>query len=362
MRLHYLDRIRVILTILVIAHHSALTYGATGDWFLKLAPAQGAAVLVLDLFAALVRAFAMGFFFFVAGYLMPVSHDIRGSKDYARERLIRLGVPTLVFGLVIGPLTVAIAGNGYRFPQLSLEAMMTFHFVLGPMWMTLALLVFSIAYMVRRRLVAPPARRRRPIPDHGTWITAVLALGIASLVLRPLSPSGTGFLGLELDRLPFYALLFVVGLTAERFGWLDRLRRRHARPWMIAAIVAVPLLPLTWIVWDALGYPSAAGGSSFLTVLQAFWEPVVAWGVIAAALRYFRKRQDEPDRRWSYLARQSYGAFILHPLVLVSTALFLDPVPLPPTLKFLVLAVSGCVLSFAFAAGLRRVRIVRRAV
>lgn len=362
MRLHYLDRIRVILTILVIAHSSALTYGAAGGWFLKLAPAQGASAIILDLFAAVVQAFAMGFFFLIAGFLAPVSHDLRGSRDYLRERLTRLGAPALVFWLVIGPLTVAVAGNGFRFAEPWLDAVLSFRLVFGPMSLTLVLLIFSLAYVGHRRLGAAPSRKRRPIPDHGTWIAAVIAMGCTSLLLRPVSPSGTGFLGGELEHIPFYMLLFMAGLTAERFGWFNKLGRRRKRSWLVAAVVAIPLLPLSWIAWDALGYPRTGNGFSFPTVLQAFWEPLVAWGLIAATLRYFRKRQDQPDRRWSYLARQSYGAFILHPLVLVSTSLLLEPIPLPASLKFVVLAISGCVLSFAFAAALRRIRVVRRAV
>lgn len=29
----HLDRLKVMLTVLVVFHHAAITYGATGDWF-----------------------------------------------------------------------------------------------------------------------------------------------------------------------------------------------------------------------------------------------------------------------------------------------------------------------------------------
>jgi hypothetical protein len=34
----YIDRLRSVMTVLVILHHSAITYGAIGGWFWREAP------------------------------------------------------------------------------------------------------------------------------------------------------------------------------------------------------------------------------------------------------------------------------------------------------------------------------------
>lgn len=362
MRAHFIDRIRVILTILVIAHHSAITYGANGGWFVRLAPTEGPTSLLLTIFVAVNQAFFMGFFFLIAGCFTPISYDLRGWADFSRERLLRLGLPVLVFGFLIGPLTVAIAGNGLDFVRPWITGMTALDFVIGPMWFALALLVFSLGYVVRRRFFPIPSRKRQPIPDHGTWITAALGVGLAALVVRQVTPVGTEILGFQLAYFPSYVFLFVTGLVIERFGWLENVKRRHAMPWLVAAMIAIPLLPLAMVVGQALGQTTFATGFSLPAVFYAFWEPVVAWGIIAGALWFFRRRWGEPNRRWTYLSRQSYGAFILHPPVLVSTALVLEPVPVPAFVKFVMLVFVGSVVSFGLAAVLRRLRIIRRIV
>ena len=363
MRAYFLDRIRVILTILVIAHHSAITYGASGSWFVKLAPGEGPAALGLTLFAAVNQAFFMGFFFLIAGYLTPSSYDRKGRAAYMRDRLLRLGVPVLVFGFVIGPLTAAIAASrGWDFGERWLSLMGGFRFVIGPMWFPYALLVFSLAYVAWRRLVPMKPGPRRPIPPQRVWIASALGVGLAALVIRQFVPVGAEILNLQLGYFASYVFLFTVGCIGERYGWLERVKQRHAMPWLIALAVAVPLLPVAMIIGEAIGQTDFSTGFSLPAIFYAFWEPVVAWGVIAGSLWYFKLRWDVPSRRWSYLARQSYGAFILHPPVIVAIALAMEPLVLPPLVKFLLLASTGAVLSFALAALIRRIRPVRRVV
>lgn len=363
MRAYFLDRIRVILTILVIAHHSAITYGASGSWFIKLAPEHGPSALALTLFVAVNQAFFMGFFFLISGYLTPSSYDRKGWAAYARDRLLRLGLPVLVFGFIIGPLTVAIAeSRGWDFLSRWLALMGQFRFVMGPMWFAYALLIFTLAYVLWRRFVPVRPGPKRPIPDTLWWVIAALGVGLAALIIRQFVPAGEEVLNLQLGYFASYVFLFVVGCIAERYGWLESVKRRHALPWLIALVIALPLLPVALIVGQSLGQTGFATGFSFPAIFYAFWEPVVAWGVIAGSLWYFQLRWGERDRRWGFLSRQSYGAFILHPPVIVSVALLMGPLPLPAVVKFLLLAAAGTVISFTAAWAMRKIPLVRSVV
>jgi fucose 4-O-acetylase-like acetyltransferase len=363
MRAYFLDRIRVILTILVIAHHSAITYGASGSWFIKLAPEDSPSALPLTLFVAVNQAFFMGFFFLVSGYLTPSSYDRKGWSSYTRDRLLRLGLPVLVFGFVLGPLTVAIADSrGWDFVPQWMGLMGQMRFVMGPMWFAYALLIFTLAYVLWRRIVAVKPGPRRPIPNQVTWLLAALGVGLAALIIRQFVPVGEEVLNLQLGYFASYVFLFAVGCIAERYGWLENVKRRHAMPWLIALVVAIPLLPVALLVGESLGQTNFATGFSFPAIFYAFWEPVVAWGVIAGALWYFPLKWGERDRRWGFLSRQSYGAFILHPPVIVSLALLMVPVQLPDFAKFLLLVQSGTVVSFALAWAMRKIPFIRNVV
>jgi len=363
MRAYFLDRIRVILTILVIAHHSAITYGASGSWFIKLAPEDGPSALILTLFVAVNQAFFMGFFFLISGYLTPSSYDRKGWAAYMRDRLLRLGLPVLVFGFVIGPLTVAIADTrSWDFVPQWMGLMGQLRFVMGPMWFAYALLIFTLGYVLWRRFVPLAPGPKQPIPDHVSWILSALGVGFAALVIRQFVPVGAEVLNLQLGYFASYVFLFVVGCVAERYGWLENVKRRHAMPWLIALVVAIPLLPVALILGEALGQTNFATGFSFPAVFYAFWEPVVAWGVIAGALWYFPLKWGERDRRWGFLSRQSYGAFILHPPVIVSVALLMEPLPFPAIVKFPLLVAAGTVISFALAWAMRKLPLVRNVV
>jgi fucose 4-O-acetylase-like acetyltransferase len=363
MRAYFLDRIRVVLTVLVIAHHSAITYGASGGWFLKLAPGEGPTALGLTLLVAVNQAFFMGFFFLISGYLTPSSYDRKGWAPYLRDRLLRLGLPTLVFGFVLGPLTVAIAqSRGWGFMESWLSMMRQFRFEIGPMWFAYALLVFSLAYVAWRHLVPVKPGPKRPIPSMGVWIGSALAVGLAALVMRQFVPVGAEVLNLQLGYFASYVFLFAVGCVAERYGWLEKVKQRHAMPWIVAAVIAIPLLPVALLVSETFGAVEFSTGFSFPAVFYALWEPVVAWGVIAGALWYVQMRWGERDRRWGFLSRHSYAAFILHPPVIVTLALLIEPLPLPIILKFVLLVLSGTITSFGLAWLVRKIPLLRSVV
>jgi hypothetical protein len=56
--------------------------------------------------------FVMGSFFFIAGLLTPGSLARRGTSGFVRARLVRLGVPLVVWVLVIWPLLMSVMEQG----------------------------------------------------------------------------------------------------------------------------------------------------------------------------------------------------------------------------------------------------------
>jgi hypothetical protein len=59
----------------------------------------------------------MGFLSLLAGYFTPGSLERKGYARFLGDRFLRLGLPLLAFGLILGPLTVAMVaaaeGNGF---------------------------------------------------------------------------------------------------------------------------------------------------------------------------------------------------------------------------------------------------------
>ena len=369
----YIDRLRSVMTAMVILHHTAITYGAPGGWFwTELRPSGSLSSVLLTLFVSTNQAYFMGFFFLLAGYFTPPSLERKGYKRFLCDRFLRLGLPLLAFGLVLGPLTAAIVtaarGDGF-WPTIEVLWQRK-DFINGPLWFAEALLIFDLGYCGWRAAFGPSpgdTRRRklRPVPGPGMWLLSALAIGAAALAIRQFVPVGKNVFGLQLGYFAGYIFLFAVGIAAARSDWLRKLTWKTARPALFVALFAWPTMPLAilYVVSTNAGAKSNfSGGLTWPAVLYAFWEPFVAWGLIAAWLLIFREYMNRPSRFWDWLNRRAYAVYIIHPPVLVAIALLLHVWTAPAMLKFAVVGALACVASWLWSDPLVRLPGVRRVV
>jgi len=368
----YIDRLRSVMTAFVILHHTAITYGAIGGWFYyELKPSGAPSSLLLTLFCATNQAYFMGFFFLLAGYFTPGSLERKGYARFLGDRLLRLGVPLLAFVFILGPVTAGLVtayeGKGF-WPTL---AYLWDHAVIinGPLWFAQALLIFSAGYccwrVLAREPLAPPARAPRPVPSGRWWLLSAIAVGMGALLIRQVVPAGVNVIGLQLGYFSSYVFLFAIGIAAWKRDWFRGLEWRHARPWLIGLLVSWPALPIGIFVAEAVygpGKASFGGGLAWPAVLYAFWEPLVAWGLIAAWLLVFRAFMNRPSPFWSWLNRRAYAVYIIHPPVLVGVSLLLHAWIAPALLKFCVTGALACTACWLLADPLVRLPGVRRVV
>lgn len=132
-----LDALRAAVTLLVVFHHCAITYGAIGGWYYhEIAPSRSAGSILLILFCTVNQAFFMGLFFLLAGYFTPPALARKGATRFVIARLLRLGLPLLFYGLVLGPATIALAQTSRGRPFFgTLERLWKRGtFENGPMW------------------------------------------------------------------------------------------------------------------------------------------------------------------------------------------------------------------------------------
>ncbi|TAG25310.1 MAG: acyltransferase [Burkholderiales bacterium] len=361
----YIDRLRVLLTGLVIFHHTAITYGASGGWFYReRATDASASSQLLTLFCAVNQSFFMGAFFLLAGLYVPTALERKGAKTFLKERLVRLGLPVLAFGLLLGPLTVMLARlrDGSRsapiFEKLPL-------FELGPLWFPWSLLLFSMGYVLLRAFF-PKAQLRlqTPMPSNAAWMRAAIGVGLAALLLRQWVPVGHSVLGLQLGYFASYVFLFSLGCAAASRDWIERLSWPQARLWLIVSLLAIPLLPMA--ISLAARISSApqnfSGGLNISSITYAFWEPLVAWGIIAALLVVFRQRFNFAHARWDRWGRQAYGAFVVHAPITVALSTALSGWAAPALVKFALIGSLAVITSFFVSGVMLRAKWVQRAL
>jgi peptidoglycan/LPS O-acetylase OafA/YrhL len=348
-----IDALRASLILLVVFHHAAITYGAVGLWFYKeIEPSRTLSSFILMLFCSYNQAFGMGLFFLIAGSLTPGAIARHGAQGFLRERLLRLGAPLLVFILVLGPITAALAETvQHGYPFFAVLGWIASHALIipGPMWFVEALLIFSAAYVALRAVIGPARlERARPFPSNAILAASALGTGAAAFLLRLRWPLGTEFLGLQFGYFASYVVLFAGGCLGAKGRWLENVPTKRLWSWRwvsLAAAVAYALVIL-------------AGGWS--DAFYAFWEPLFAWGVILSLLVFFQRRFAELSPIWQKLARRSYLIYIIHPPILVGVSLAMRALAAPALVKFALAGTAACALCFIAAGALLTIPAVRR--
>ena len=144
----------MILISLVIALHTAITYGAIGDWT-YVDPAQSEITSILLTFVTtIVQAFSLGLYFFISGYFTPGSYDHKGLARFWKDRLLRLGIPLLLYTFALSRIPTYIAGVARGEESASFWQYFGRTFITGadegPTWFIFALLLFLVGYTLWR--------------------------------------------------------------------------------------------------------------------------------------------------------------------------------------------------------------------
>jgi glucan biosynthesis protein C len=369
-RLAYLDNLKVLLVAGVIAVHSAITYGFDGAWYLESYDTMaGWVVDALTVLIVIGWLFGLGLFFLIAGRLSGPSLDRKGPRRFARERLIRLGLPVLAYTLLVSP---ALEYVDYRENEGGTGGFWAFlpdqiwDFAPGPTWFLEALLCFSLGYALLRML--HPSTRgpsRRPLRDRDV-VGIVLLIAVSSFAAHLAFPIGSEQFHLQLGMFPQYLILFSLGAAAGRRGWLETLTPELQRRCGLAAAITALAMPAILLAGDFFEGGAAedrfAGGWHWQAAAASLTEGVFATCVSLWAIGYFRHHHNHlrpPSRR---MAPAAYGAFIIHPPVLVGLALALQQVPVPAEVKFVCVLTGGVVGSFGLAALASRARPIARII
>jgi glucan biosynthesis protein C len=373
-RLLYLDNLRTAVITLVVLGHVAVSYGAGGDWYLH---GEGRAsllafVLMLPLMA-IGAAFMMGLLFLIAGYFTPRSYDSKGPGPFLVDRLKRLGIPLLLFAIVINPLieylvethTGKFQGSYWRFIPPYIRNLDTAGF--GVTWFLEALLIFSIFYILWRLLTQSSPQRNAPnsaVPSNRSIALFALVLGLATFLVRIWAPVNTYFEPehLEFAHFPQYVAMFAVGAVAYRRNWLVIFSDAQARPWRWVALVCVLLLPVLAVAAGALTGDldeRGSGGLNWLSLAYSVWEGFMCLAMVITVLVWFRARFNHQGRLARAMSDSSFAVYILHPIIIVSLALALSGIPINPTIVFLFAAPLAVALCYIIAYYFRKLPLVR---
>ena len=321
-RLCYLDNLKVCLSVLVIMHHAGQAYGNGGGW--AYTPSNPAEFMPwIWHFFSTNAAFFMGLYFFISGYFVPRSFDKQGTKQFVHKKLLRLGVPLLFMGGIIS----ILSGK----PEI------------GHMWFVESLLVFCLIYALIRQWVQPVNEACYSKPTIIGLLVVALLMGVGSYVIRQISPQDHwiwpfGIIPLPMEPAHYlqYVMMFVLGILAYRFQWLDKMSNSVG---FMALLIGIAL---------AMGNYLRDGGPWDAFVWQWFgiYESLMCVFISFGLIWLFREFVSTTSRFWQWCAAQSYGAYMFHLLLMIVLQNAMDSIWIGAFGKFLFIGVVTTVLSF----------------
>ena len=354
-----IDWLRVFATYLLFAFHVGKVFDPAPFYHVRNADLSFAFLVV----CGFISLWHMPLFFFLAGWSLFSSLQARGTAAFAKERLLRLGVPLLVGCVLLAPflkffelrsgldlshtgLRVApalqegfrqVIPNGLPVAEAFHEGFFTFlptfftleRFTWGHLWFVAYLLTLTLLYLPG---FAWLARRRNRLQRVGAWVVylPVLPLAVVQLTMRSRWP---GIYNLYNDwaNIAFYTVFLVAGFLLAAHPVLEELVGREWKR-SLAVGAGVTLLLLLAV----LGVFSAP---AILLVGSA----VAGWCFVVACVGFARRSLTAASPALSYLSESAFPVYILHQAAIVVPGYFMVQWSLGIAAKFgllLLLAVA----------------------
>jgi glucans biosynthesis protein C len=372
-RLLFIDNIRWSMIILVLSMHACDTYSPFGNWYYTDRQTTGLGTkLFFGVYQSFLQAFFMALLFFIAGYFSAAAYDRKGFSPFVRDRAVRLGLPTLLYMLVIGPLTQYFLsrtwGTGGFVHQWLLHLKDgEWLSETGPMWFCAALLMFSIVYgLIRLTGWTEPRIEPGNNGRDSLSIAAFIAIMAASTFLvRIAVTEDAAVLNVHPGDFPQYALMFAAGAFGYRGGWMFGLTERLCVRWASATLtLAVPLFAALLLFGGALSGQTAqyVGGFNPVSAGKCLWEALVCVGMGLLILAVYRRNFDWQNGLARGLSDNAFGVYLIHPPILIGFAILLHGLALHPVAKAALLTLLTAIGSFAASAFVLRNSPLRRII
>jgi surface polysaccharide O-acyltransferase-like enzyme len=373
----YIDNIRSLVILLVVAMHSSVCYSGIGGWYYKEGVMENLGIVEMAVFGFLqsyTQAWFMGILFFISAYFAAAAIAKKNSAAFVRERLFRLGIPLLFYMFVIAPFIyfVVMSNGGLTAKALGasyLRYLLHFGWLgsTGPLWFNEALLIFCLVFALFRRKAAnlqAPEFSAGCLPSKGKILLVILGTGIAAFLIRLVFPIGTDVSNLQFSFFASYIVLFVLGIKAGENRWLDQLTSTKAAPgkfWFTAALaLGMPLWAIIMIAGGALsGTLLIYGGLYWQSAVYALWESFTAIAFSLGLVWFFKKHCNVENALTRFVAANVFGVYMLHPPVLIGISLLFRSWEAGATLKFLVVTPLAIAASLGVSVIVRRIPAAR---
>ena len=374
-RIYFIDNLRILLTILVILHHLAITYGGDGGWPISDPSMNPSSQIVLTVFTAYNQAFFMAFFFMISAYFLPRSYEKKGTLKFLLDRFIRIGIPLILYLLFLDPLGNWILSNYYYPNDLSYitiftDQITTFSYSFGVTWFLLALLIFNVCYIIivevskLMKLNISFTKFKDSFPSNFAIIIGIFVVTILTFLVRLATPVGEQIFTFQFAHFIQYIFFFIFGIMAYRGGWFSNLNKKQGRTWGIVMVVTLPIAPLVLWLEGAMehGVGNFLGGFTWQSAVYVLWESVICFSTIIFLSYLFKSRFNKKNKFSQIVSRTAYTAYIIQAVIIYTFTLLFLNISLHPLLKFLIVSPIVVIATFLVAFIIRQIPFAKRSL
>jgi len=302
----YINNTKIFLTCMVILFHAVLDFTGANPVYKVFGDvlSNGWVVTFVKYFSDTNQSYFMALFFFFSGYFVPRSLDKKGTYVFLVERGKRIGLPYVLYSLVIvigvqaleWALLVRPQGGSFTNPIYAPD--MT--------WFLQALLLFNIIYVI---VCGKGWSPKVPCPSMLGFLGVAIVGGLVGSVLSLLFPSYVPLFGIPFatEQIFIYTLFFYGGALAERNNWMEDLKSSSRVAIYVGAILSwILLLPVRTVVTRFVVLPAWVE-----TVWKAFFFGGICPVFIGLAVTIFF--MDFVNKKYfftNFFAKSMYTAYI----------------------------------------------------
>ena len=366
----YLDQIKAVIVALVIAIHVPMAFLDIG-WIGVHIPIEGS---VGPFFTGFFRwygyalnSFIMPMMFLISGYFVPRSVQKKGVLQYLQGRLQRLGIPLVAGMLLINNSSIWLARQspgsplaGQAFNDLPFNTVIV-------LWFLVVLLAFDLFYCswVWLRGDRYAVDTTVPVPAMRSWLMSAIALGVLEVVMAmqtnlwsALGRSPLNALALQGPHIFTYAFLFFFGCKASYHRWFERLDGHLVVKWIrLSMFLLLSQFGLSMAVSFNAGLLEKP---ALFALAGVFFYPFIAWGIMSYLFLWFQRNEAHFGAWLATAGINSYGAYVVHSLVLVVVLMAVGFIGINPWLIAMISTVLSVFISFGLSSQLRRIPAVAR--
>lgn len=305
----YLDNIKLFFALLVITHHSLMSYVLSGS-------VNESINGISSLIVSFNQSFFMGGFFLISGLFVENSYTRKGNKIFLKQRFKKLVLPIIFYFIFLSQIQPI---SEYYIFNKKYDIFVFFDSMnIGPLWFIAMLFIFNLSYVLFKKYT----NIKIPMLKLNI-ISFIILYAIVLYVWRIFMPliGGEPLINTvvydwllkftpSIGDLPQYVIAFVLGLVAFKFNILEKITSAKWRFIIIYLLLSLPMYFTAVII--GISDFSFSGGLSLASIFYSAWESLFGVSIILIIFKFFYRYFNKENTFIKTLSKCSFTMYIIH--------------------------------------------------